>query len=114
MYIDEHNPERQEVCQAGLTGLVTDPTEQLVITLERLTPPSRFSLKAPTFNGSGDVELFIEQFEDVAEANSWLVREAFLHRELTAHMDERAPPRKSAKHSVPRIALPPHRRKSTS
>lgn len=37
------------------------------------------SFRAPTFNGEGEVELFLEQFADVAEANEWSERHTLLH-----------------------------------
>lgn len=40
-------------------------------------PPSPF--RAPVFDGTGDVELFIGHFEDVAEANQWNPHATLLH-----------------------------------
>lgn len=40
---------------------------------------ARPKFKAPTFNGDGDVELFIAQFVEVAEANEWDRPTATLH-----------------------------------
>lgn len=51
---------------------------QLVKVLEKLSPVS-LSFKAPTFNGVGEVELFIEQFRGVAYSNQWSERDNLLH-----------------------------------
>jgi hypothetical protein len=42
------------------------------------------SIKAPSYNGEGDVELFVGQFEDVCQANGWSDRQALLH--LRSHL----------------------------
>ena len=39
----------------------------------------RDRFKAPTFDGAGDVELFIQQFGEVSQANSWEDAAALLH-----------------------------------
>lgn len=41
--------------------------EPIDLALGRLTT----SFKAPSFNGEGEVELFIKQFEDVSNTNNW-------------------------------------------
>ena len=41
--------------------------------------PARESFKAPEYNGSGDVEFFIRQFTDVANANGWNEGATLLH-----------------------------------
>ena len=33
--------------------------------------PARDQFKAPVFDGKGDVDYFIQKFQDVAEANQW-------------------------------------------
>ena len=33
------------------------------------------AFKAPKYDGTGDVELFLQQFSDVAEANKWTDRD---------------------------------------
>ena len=51
-----------------------DVLGRLAAALELLAvrdPRPRVKLTPPTFDGSGDVELFIRQFSDVAEANEW-------------------------------------------
>lgn len=51
--------------------------DQLARVLARMN--TRDSFKPPTFRGEGDVELFISQFNDVAEANEWTARQTVLH-----------------------------------
>ena len=45
----------------------------------------REAFRAPTFNGDGDIELFLGQFEDVASANHWGEQAALLH--LRSHLE---------------------------
>ena len=42
-------------------------------------PPARPHFKSPQFEGNGDLEYFIQQFDLVAEANDWDGPAAFLH-----------------------------------
>ena len=42
-------------------------------------PQQQENFKAPEFNGTGSVEVFIRQFLDVAEANTWGERATVLH-----------------------------------
>lgn len=72
-------PRGRKSVDPELTALATDPTNQLVRTLEGRMPSSRTKLKASTFNGDGEVEPFVELFEEVSEANGWSDREALLY-----------------------------------
>ena len=45
----------------------------------------RDTFRAPTYNGEGDIELFITQFDDVAVANHWGGQATLLH--LRAHLE---------------------------
>jgi len=68
------------------------PAERLDLTglhraIERMAI-SQKPFKAPTFDGTGDVELYITQFADVVQANAWSERHAVLH--LRAHLDSTA------------------------
>ena len=45
----------------------------------QLAPPPPEVFKSPEYNGTGSVEVFIRQFLDVAEANTWGERAALLH-----------------------------------
>jgi hypothetical protein len=49
---------------------------------------NRREFKAPTFDGSGDVDYFIRQFAEVAEANEWAMPAAVIH--LRASLTSRA------------------------
>ena len=40
---------------------------------------NRPEIRPPSFNGEGDLKLFIKQFEDVAEANGWTPKQRTLH-----------------------------------
>ena len=52
---------------------------ELVEALKGVTGPSKSQFKAPQFQGEGDIELFISQFSDVAEANQWSNQDSTLH-----------------------------------
>jgi hypothetical protein len=59
-----------------------DLFDRLATVLERATAEPRRAapeFKAPTFDGKGDVEIFIAQFTEVAEANEWEGRAILLH-----------------------------------
>ena len=45
----------------------------------------RDTFRAPTYNGEGDIELFLAQFDDVAVANHWGGQATLLH--LRAHLE---------------------------
>lgn len=47
----------------------------------------RDKFKAPKFDGSGDVELFIAQFQDVSRANCWSGGDALLHMRANLEKD---------------------------
>lgn len=55
----------------------TTPVDTLVQALGKLTHRSTF--KAPSYSGEGEVELFLEQFQDVALANEWSEHATLLH-----------------------------------
>ena len=40
---------------------------------------NRPEIRPPSFNGEGDLKLFIKQFKDVAEANGWTPKQKTLH-----------------------------------
>lgn len=64
---------------ADLVAAATDPTEHLIRALWRIAPVSRTNFKAPTFSRVGEVELFLEQFQEIASANDWNEKETLLH-----------------------------------
>lgn len=47
--------------------------------LGRTQASNREQFKAPEFDGKGDVQYFLRQFQDVAETNSWSERATLLH-----------------------------------
>ena len=53
--------------------------EQLAAITQALQLAGRPSFKPPSFSGDGNVDLFVSQFEDVAEANHWSPLERTLH-----------------------------------
>ena len=53
--------------------------EQLTALAQALQLAGRTSIKPPSFTGTEDVELFLKQFRDVADANQWTPLERTLH-----------------------------------
>ena len=65
-------------------GAPADPMTRLTAVLERLVAapraaPHREEFKTPQYTGEGDVEYFIRQFDDVADANQWDAAATFMH-----------------------------------
>ena len=56
--------------------------DQLVEALQAGSNGSKKQIKASVFTGVGDVEMFIQQFMDIAHANRWDERETLLHLRL--------------------------------
>ena len=71
----------------GTAGAGAPINPQLVAILDRLTQarlePRRRPFKPPQYNGDGDIELFINQFNQVVMTNQWTEEEAFLHLRLS-------------------------------
>ena len=69
----------------GLEGLerLTNALERMLVNQEAQRNPEppvpRETFQAPEYDGNGDVEAFIRQFNDVAVANDWGARSALLH-----------------------------------
>ena len=61
---------QQPPLQAG-ADLLERLTDALVRIGERDRAPQRGAYKAPKFYGTGDVEYFLDQFMEVADANGW-------------------------------------------
>ena len=53
--------------------------DQLAALAQALQIVGRANFKPPTFSGEEDVELFLKQFHDIAEANRWTPLERTLH-----------------------------------
>jgi ElaB/YqjD/DUF883 family membrane-anchored ribosome-binding protein len=65
--------------------------DRLTEVLEQLAeprPPPRKDFKAPHYAGTGNVEIFIRQFSDVADANRWNTAATLLH--LRESLDDEA------------------------
>ena len=63
----DRDTDTESEAEAQVNMNAHDPMEVLAQALAGLNRPERF--KTPSFNGEGDVELFLEQFQDVAIAN---------------------------------------------
>ena len=61
--------------QMAMWARLTDILERLAVPQEPAIP----HFKAPRYNGTGDVEMFIQQFRDVIGANQWSDDAALLH-----------------------------------
>jgi hypothetical protein len=61
--------------EAGLLDRLTTAIE--LLSHRTAQPAERF--KTPTYDGKGDVELFIRQFVEVTDANGWQTAAALLH-----------------------------------
>jgi len=65
---------------AGETfGRLADVLERLWNDRDREPRTSKEPYRAPQFDGQGDVEFFIQQFQEVAAANEWGARATVLH-----------------------------------
>ena len=51
--------------------------------LQGLKSQSTPSIKPPQYSGSGDLELFLSQFADIAKVNKWSPEEHLLHFRLS-------------------------------
>ena len=65
-------------------GAAQDPLRRLAAIMEGLViqqrqVPRREDFKTPQFNGEGNVDYYIDQFEDVANANHWNQESTFMH-----------------------------------
>lgn len=63
----DHTYARQDNMDDRLTAIL----ERLVAGQQDRPPPAPRSFKPPEFDGRGDVEFFIRQFQEVSEANEW-------------------------------------------
>lgn len=53
--------------------------DQLAQALANVNVNRRATFKLPKYNGSGDVELYLQQFTDISAANRWEDRDSLLH-----------------------------------
>lgn len=64
----------------NLLDAALGPMDEQVQAFENVRPSSNtFQFKVPTFNGDGEVELFIEKFQDTANENEWSEKGPLLH-----------------------------------
>ena len=75
--------QQQERNQPSRPGNQADMNlwERLADVLERMRqgPAPRDAFKAPKYNGQGDMEYFLDQFHEVAEANNWNAASSLIH-----------------------------------
>ena len=71
---------------AGMLGRLTDVLERVLTAVPPqpqapapVPVPQRDPFKAPQFDGTGDVNYFIRQFEEVANANGWGAGAGIIH-----------------------------------
>ena len=72
------------VVPGPVPGAAQDPLHRLADIMEGLVlrqqpAQRREDFKTPQFNGEGNIEYFIDQFEDVANANQWNQESTFMH-----------------------------------
>ena len=83
--------QRANTTSTPLTDRVAETRPEL-LSIETLTQALQLAglgqkreFKPPSYGGEGDVELFISQFEDVADANRWEVVQRTLHLRAQLH-----------------------------
>lgn len=70
------NTDLQET-MSGATGVEQSLEALQAVRISSTTAPGS-PCRAPTFEGKGDVELFVQQFMDIAEENNWQERRTLL------------------------------------
>ena len=85
---DEELTELHETIRTASTPRLQNPGNQinlgdLVEPLQRNTIQPRQHYKLPEYNGEGDIDLFLLQFNDVMAANQWTERDGLLHLRLS-------------------------------
>ena len=68
-----------EAPRAALEAPRTIDLEVLAQALRLVNTRAKETFRAPVYTGDGDVELFLRQFMDVAEANGWAEAQQALH-----------------------------------
>ena len=77
--LDDPVEERRQSTPTETDGPTTATTELGMLAQLLGGLRARETFKPPRFDGVGDVELFLEQFSDVAEANQWTPAQSTLH-----------------------------------
>ena len=75
----ENHPEQLDNAQPDLPNTQMEQLDQLTALTQALQLAGRPSFKPPSFSGEEDIELFLKQFGDVADANRWTPLERTLH-----------------------------------
>ena len=70
---------RRESAEAGLQQVDQLSKMAEVIAQAFRQPRQEDCFKAPKYDGTDDVEMFITQFREVPDANGWTDRSAILH-----------------------------------
>ena len=73
-----HRAERPGALGAGNVDRLSDVLERLN-TQTRQPGHGRDPLKTPSYDGKGDVNYFVQQFTEVADANGWNPAAALIH-----------------------------------
>lgn len=71
-------PPQPQTPAMAATRAIEAMVAQLANMQQQQPPAPRPKLKTPTFNGDTDVELFITQFRDIADASAWNERDTLL------------------------------------
>ena len=74
----EDQPDGRPVTPAA-TAIPMEALLAITQALKLSSSAPRSEIRPPTFNGEGDLTLFLKQFEDVADANGWMRVQRTLH-----------------------------------
>ena len=75
----DNQPAGHPVAPAAPAAIPMEALLALTQALKLSNPTPRSEIRPPTFNGEGDLTLFLKQFEDVADANGWTRVQRTLH-----------------------------------
>ena len=75
----EDVPVEQPAAPAAPAAITMEALLAITQALKLSSPAPRSEIRPPTFNGEGDLTLFLKQFEDVADANGWTRVQRTLH-----------------------------------
>ena len=75
----DNQPAGHPVAPAAPAAIPMEALIALTQALKLSNPTPRSEIRPPTFNGEGDLTLFLKQFEDVADANGWTRVQRTLH-----------------------------------
>ena len=75
----ENQPVEQPAAPAAPVAILIEALLAITQALKLSNSGPRSEIRPPTFNGEGDLMLFLKQFEDVADANGWTRVQRTLH-----------------------------------